>query len=96
MQTQVEPRSTAGIILAARQAQKLTTREMANVLEVSQNAISLWENGVNAPTDERIKTWLADPRDWVKQMGRAIFWLRHGAQISALANEMPETKPEQP
>jgi len=71
-------------------------REMATALEVSQNAISLWENGVNAPTDDRIKAWLADPRDWVKQMGLAIFWSRHGAEISTLANQLPESKPEQP
>lgn len=93
MATEFVPSSVQQVILSTRQAQGMTMRELAAALSVSQNSINQWEHGIAEPSDERVKEWLTDGRDWVKQMGLSIFWSRHGAEIAALANTAPSSKP---
>lgn len=93
MQTQLVTNKAQTVIRAARQGQSMTMRVFAAALAVSQNSVNQWEHGIAEPNDERIRAWLTDGRDWVKQMGLAIFWLRHGAEVSAMANTVPQPKP---
>lgn len=90
MQTQHELTDTHRAIATARAAQKLTTREFAAALDVSQNAVYQWENGLAEPTQERVQSWLGDERAWVKQLGLQVFFVKFGPMIAtAVGTDAP-------
>jgi len=93
MATENVPSSIQQVVLSTRQAQQMTMRELAAALSVSQNSVNQWEHGIAEPSEERVRAWLVDGRDWVKQLGLSIFWARHGAEVFAMANNVPQAKP---
>jgi hypothetical protein len=85
MATQIEPNDTHKAIAAARAAIRLTTREFATALDVSQNAVYQWENGIAEPTGDRIAAWIRDSRDWVRHLGLRVFSIKYGPMLANIA-----------
>lgn len=90
MPTHIEPTAnshtdTIKAIAAARAAQKLSLRAFAAELGVSQNSVAQWENGVAAPTYERLLEWLRDARPWVHQLGAAIANVKYAELLAHTA-----------
>lgn len=59
-------------------------REFAAELSVSHAAIQQWESGETEPTNERISAFVNDPRDWVRELGQALFMARNGKTLKTL------------
>jgi transcriptional regulator with XRE-family HTH domain len=59
-QTSPLPETTvAGVIRKHRGLLKLSTREFAALLNMSQNMVSLMERGINEPSRETLSEWFA-------------------------------------
>lgn len=89
MPTQNTPNDINRLIAEYRQVQRLTTREFAKALEVSQNAVYQWEKGIAEPTLDRLITWMKDERPWVKALGLKIYTLKYTPALAAAANAAP-------
>lgn len=90
MQTVNMPNDINKAILAARDAQRMTMRQFAEALQVSQNAVYQWEHGIAEPTNERLADWLKDQRSWVHQLGVKLFALKYGDMLTNAAIEPPK------
>ena len=72
-------------IKSVRQDKGLNTREFAKLIGVSQNMISLWENG-SEPSIETLSRLLACNIPWVREMALDIFAIQ---QRSLLNKSLP-------
>lgn len=86
---------TQTLISEALKTQQFTLREMGEALAVSHQAVAQWANGTMEPTEERIRSWLTDERQWVKQLGLHLFASRHSAELSAISASFQTPKSEQ-
>ena len=85
MPTQDALSNTVSAVKSARAAQRFSMGEFATELGVTRQAVSEWENGLSAPSLDRIEAWLADKRPWVYQMAFNILVARFGRALLAAA-----------
>lgn len=77
-------KTLADRIKYARTFAGLTQREIGDALKVTRNAVSLWENGTNAPTADKVG-------DFAKLTGVSAEWLLVGGPIDT-ATGTPRSK----
>jgi len=90
MATQERP--TQAFITEALKTQSFTLREMGAALGVSHQAVAQWADGTMEPTEERLRSWLVDPRPWVKQLGFNLFMARHGDTLADISSALNAPK----
>lgn len=68
----------------ARTFAGLTQRDVGDALKVTRNAVSLWENGTNAPTADKLG-------EFAKMTGISVEWIMVGGPIDK-ASGSPRSK----
>ena len=71
-----------------------TLREFASQLGVTHSAVQQWENGATEPKDEYISQFVNDSRQWVRDMGKALFIARNGSTLKTIIDNEKNEKDE--
>ncbi len=58
-------------------------RDFGEQLGVSYNAVQKWETGEAEPTHQHVEDFINDERDWVHEMGKALWIARHGDTLKS-------------
>lgn len=87
--TPLPENTVAGVFRKHRGELKLSTREFAALLGVSQNMVSLWERGINEPSRETLADWFTGDDQLKYQIAVDIYVARYRDTLTQ--NRAPET-----
>lgn len=79
----------AGLLSEAMKKQKLNGPKAGELLGVTKQMISLYLNGPNRVTDERLIKWLTSPHQWVRDLAIEILVYRERLRLSVFAAAVP-------